>query len=476
MTPPKERGHILVVDDELNALKAMRSLLAAEGYEVTTASNGKEALDSMAASTPDVVVTDLRMPEIDGLELLRRARESHGDIPVIVVTAFGAVDTAVEAMRAGAADYLQKPIQIEELLVVLDRVLAYSRTREEVKRLRERLDDKFRPANMVGDSAAMRAVFKIVQQVAPARASVLITGESGTGKELVAQGIHEASPRKNAPFVKLHCAALAESLLESELFGHEKGSFTGAINRREGRFKQADGGTLFLDEIGEIPPATQVKLLRFLQERTFERVGSNETLRVDVRIIAATNRNLQEEVRTGRFREDLYYRLNVVSIEMPPLRQRGPDILALAEYFLKKYATENGKNVNGFTPPAVGRLGEYPWPGNVRELENAVERSVVLCEGAKIDVTDLPLFVQAPPQGAVRIPGSTFAEIEKFAIISTLESVGWSTSKAARILDISVRTIQYRLHEYGLSSKDREPSTQRADQFAAKPDKDTTIR
>jgi two-component system, NtrC family, response regulator HydG len=440
----------LLVDDERNALRTMKALLEGEGFAVRTAENGLRALEALAEAAPDVLVTDLKMPELDGLELLRRAKAVDDDLPVLVVTAFGEVDTAIAAMKAGALHYLQKPVRIEELVVLLEQALEHRGTRREVKALKSRLGEKLQPANMVGESPAMQAVWKVVAQVAPTRASVLITGESGTGKELVAQALHEQSPRKGAPFVKLHCAALAESLLESELFGHEKGAFTGAAGRREGRFKQADGGTLFLDEIGEISPAIQVKLLRFLQERTFERVGSNETVKVDVRLLAATNRDLVDEVRKGRFREDLYYRLNVVTIEMPPLRLRGGDVLALAEHFLRRYARENGKAVKGFAREAEARIAEYAWPGNVRELENAIERAVVMSEGPEIKAGDLPSALSSPRTGAVRIPGSTMAEIERHAILSTLEAAGGSTAKAARLLGVSVRTIQYRLREYGV--------------------------
>jgi two-component system response regulator HydG len=441
---------VLLVDDERNALRTLKALLEGEGFRVRTAADGRAALDEIAEAAPDVLVTDLKMPEVDGLELLRRAKAADEDLPVVVMTAFGDVETAIEAMKAGALHYLQKPVRVEELVVLIEQALEHRGARREVKALKSRLDEKLRPANMVGESPAMQAVWKVVSQVAPTRASVLLTGESGTGKELVAQAIHEQSPRKRAPFVKLHCAALAESLLESELFGHEKGSFTGAAGRREGRFKQADGGTLFLDEIGEIPPVIQVKLLRFLQERSFERVGSNETVKVDVRLIAATNRDLADEVQKGRFREDLFYRLNVVAIEMPPLRLRGGDAMALAEHFLKKYARENGKAVKGFTREAEARVAEYAWPGNVRELENAVERAVVLCEGPEIGAGDLPAALSSTRSGAVRIPGSTMAEIERHAILSTLEAVGGSTTKAARLLGVSVRTVQYRLREYGV--------------------------
>jgi two-component system response regulator HydG len=448
------RGEVLLVDDEPHAVKALKALLEGEGFAVRAAENGRRALELIADSPPDALVTDLKMPELDGLALLKRAKAADDELPVIVVTAFGEVDTAIEAMRAGALHYLQKPVRVDELVVLIDRALEHRGTRREVRALRSRLDEKLRPANMVGESPAMQAVWKVVAQVAPTRASVLIAGESGTGKELVAQAIHEQSPRKKAPFVKLHCAALAESLLESELFGHERGSFTGASGRREGRFKQADGGTLFLDEIGEIAPAIQIKLLRFLQERSFERVGSNETVKVDVRLITATNRDLAEEVRAGRFREDLYYRLNVVAIEMPPLRLRGGDATALAEHFLRRCAGDNGKAVEGFTREAGARIAEYAWPGNVRELENAIERAVVLCEGPRIDARDLPSALSAQRSGPVRVPGSTMAEIERHAILSTLDAVGGSTAKAARLLGLSVRTIQYRLREYATGARD----------------------
>jgi two-component system response regulator HydG len=391
------------------------------------------------------------MPGMDGLELLRRARELQPDLVVVLMTAFAEVETAVKAMQEGAEHYLTKPLQIEELVLVLRRALDRRSLQNEASELRARLKDRLRFDNIVGASPAMQEVFDVVEQVAPTKASVLITGESGTGKELVAQAIHENSPRAAAPFVKLHCAALAETILESELFGHEKGSFTGAAGRREGRFQQADGGTLFLDEIGEISPAIQVKLLRFLQEKTFERVGGNETVKVDVRIIAATNRDLAAEVAAGRFREDLYYRLNVVNIEMPPLRARPSDLLPLATHFLQRFAKENGKRIDGFADDAVERIAGYRWPGNVRELENIIERAVILCEGPKLTAKHLPAGVGPTVRGAMRIPGSTMAEIERHAILTTLEACGGRTSQAAQMLDISVRKIQYKLLEYGVT-------------------------
>jgi two-component system response regulator HydG len=445
------RARILVADDEASSRSGLSALLKDEGFEVVVAEDGYKALARLQETAPDVLLTDLRMPGLDGIELLKKAREVYPDLVVVLMTAFAGVETAVRAMQEGAEDYLTKPLQIDELVLVIERALERRKLRAETQMLRERIREKLRFENIIGSSPAMQEVFNVIEQVASSKASVLITGESGTGKELVAQAIHEHSPRSSAPFVKLHCAALAETILESELFGHEKGAFTGSVSRREGRFRQADGGTLFLDEIGDITPATQVKLLRFLQERTFERVGGNETIRVDVRIIAATNRDLQAEVAAGRFREDLFYRLNVVNIEMPPLRARPSDLLPLATHFLKRFAHENGKRVEGFDESALERVTSYRWPGNVRELENVIERAVVLCDGPHVSAKHLPAGVGAVTRGAVRIPGSTLQEIERHAILSTLEAVGGRTAQAAQMLDISVRKIQYKLHEYGVA-------------------------
>ncbi len=461
----ENHGRILVVDDEANARTALAELLRDEGYTVETAADGFKALPKLDEFAPDLVLTDLKMPGMDGIELMRKARA--GDDPdrvVIVMTAFGSVETAVEAMRQGATDYVTKPINIEELVIVIERGLERRRLRAEAGRLRERLSERHRIQNIVGASPPMQKLFEVMLQVAPSRASVLITGESGTGKELIAAALHEHSSRAAGPFVKLHCAALAETILESELFGHERGAFTGAVARRDGRFQQADGGTLFLDEIGEISPATQIKLLRFLQEHEFERVGGNQTIKVDVRVVAATNRNLLERVRDGKFREDLYYRLNVVSIEVPPLRARPSDIPLLAMHFLKKYAKENNKQIGGFTDDALARLARYGWPGNVRELENAIERAVVVCRGDAIRLEDLAPAIAAAEPGqdpaAPPIPGATLAELERYAILKTLEHTGGSTSRAAEILGISPRKIQYRLHEYqdGGAKSDEERS------------------
>jgi two-component system, NtrC family, response regulator HydG len=445
------RGRILVVDDEPTARQGLEKLLRRKGYRVQAEADGEAALQAAAEFAPDVVVTDLKMPKMDGIELLKQLRAQDRDVPVIVATAFGEVASAVAAMRAGADDYLTKPLELDELILAIERAMDRRALRSEAENLRRQLRERDGSGlqGMLGASAPMQSVYQTAQQVAGSRATVLITGESGTGKGELARAIHALSPRAKAPFVTLHCAALAESLLETELFGHEKGSFTGADRRYVGRFEQAHGGTVFLDEIGEISPALQVKLLRVLQERAFERVGSGETIKIDVRLIAATNRDLAQAVREGKFREDLYYRLNVVHVEMPPLRLRGRDSLLLAEHFLKRFVLENHARVKGFTERARHKILQHRWPGNVRELENAMERAVVLCNGDMIDVEHLPFEGAPDVQGGVRIPGSTMAEIERHAILSTVDAVDGSTSRAAEILDLSVRTIQYRMHTYG---------------------------
>ena len=468
----KTRGRILVVDDEANARQALAELLKDEGFAVETAADAFKAMHKLQEFSPDVVLTDLKMPGMDGLEFMRRAQDEDPDRAVVVMTAYGAVDTAVAAMRQGAADYIQKPINLDQLSVVLDRALERRQLRQETKLLRSRLSEKHRVDSIVGRSPVMRTMLDTIMQVAPSRASVLITGESGTGKELIAAAIHEHSPRSRGAFVKLHCGALAETLLESELFGHERGAFTGAVSRRDGRFQQAHGGTLFLDEIGEISPALQVKLLRFLQEHQFERVGGNQTIEVDVRVIAATHRDLMKRVKEGAFREDLYYRLNVVHVEVPPLRARKGDVPLLAMHFLEKYALENGKKVVGFSDEALEAMNRHNWPGNVRELENAVERAVVVSRNEVIRPQDLSPTVSqglsATPgaengsSGSPPVPGSTLADLEKYAILKTLEHTGGSTSRAAAMLGISARKIQYKLHEYGDAGlKSRAPRYQR---------------
>ena len=449
----KKRARLLIVDDEPAARSAMEQLLKAEGYTVDSAEDGLAALAIASERPPDAVVTDLDMPRMNGMELLEKLREQDAGLPVIVVTSLHDMTAAIQAMRAGAEDYLTKPVDFDALSLTIERALEHREIRAEAENLRRQIRERDAEGlqGLLGTSPVMQKVYRVARQVAASRATVLITGESGTGKGELARSIHALGPRAAKPFVTLHSAALAESLLESELFGHEKGSFTGADRRRAGRFEQADGGTLFLDEIGEIAPATQVKLLRVLQERTFERVGGNESVKVDVRVIAATNKDLAAEVQEGRFREDLYYRLNVVHVEMPPLRLRGSDILVLADHFLRKFALENHKRMEGFTSDARSKLLGFRWPGNVRALENAIERAVVLAEGLLIGAEDLPFDATPDALGALRIPGSTMAELERYAITKTLEATDGSTTKAADILDVSIRTIQYRLHEYGMT-------------------------
>ena len=454
------KANILVVDDEAAARTGLAELLKAEGYAVETAGDGFKAMGRLATFEPDLVLTDFNMPGLDGIELMEKLKEDHAELPVIVMTAFGAVETAVSAMRKGAADYLLKPLNMDELLIVLERALERTRLRRETSELRSRLDERYSYENIVGSSPEMQRLFKSVAQVAPSRATVLLSGESGTGKELVAAAIHHRSPRAAGPFVRLHCAALAETLLESELFGHERGAYTGADRKREGRFEQADGGTLFLDEVGEVSAGTQVKLLRVLQEREFERVGGNQTLHVDVRVIAATNRDLKAMVAAGRFREDLYYRLNVINLTLPSLRQRLSDVPALAMHFLRRYADENAKSVKSISDAALALLVNQSWPGNVRELENVIERAVVIAEGDTLEAEHLPPEFAAVSRrgGPPTIPGATMDDLERYAITKTLESVGGSTSRAAEILGISVRKIQYKLQEYGSASKSRVPA------------------
>jgi two-component system NtrC family response regulator/two-component system response regulator HydG len=451
----KNKGRVVVIDDEVNAASALETLLREDGYEVARANDARGGLLLLEQHQPDVVLTDLRMPGMDGLELLSRIKEVRPETMVILMTAYGTVKTAVKAMKLGAEDYLGKPIDVEELEVVLQKTLEKKRLLEETRLLRDRLDHKYRFDALVGESPEMLAAFKTIRQVAPSPSSVLLLGESGTGKELFAQALHQNSPRRNKPFVKVACAALPETLLESELFGHEKGSFTGALYTRAGRFEAADGGTLFLDEIGDISPTVQVKLLRFLEEREFERVGGNKTFRVDVRIVTATHRDLKKKLEEGSFREDLYYRLNVIEIQIPALRERGSDISLLAQHFLAKYARVNSKDVRGLSDEALALLLGHSWPGNVRELENAVERAVVLTTDPVLTPAHFPTLrgrvrteAANPSGGGVRIPGSPLHDIEREAILRTLEAVGGSTSRAAALLQISTRKIQYKLKEY----------------------------
>ncbi len=457
------KHRILVVDDEQNARDALKTILSEEGYEVAEAADGEAALAVLATFRPEAVLCDIRMPKFDGLEVLKRARADGYVGTFMMMTAHGSIETAVKAMRDGAEDFLTKPVDVGAVLARLEKVLEKSALKKENALLRERLREKYRFANIIGESAELQGVFDVVARAAPTRATILVLGESGTGKELIAQAIHEASPRRDKPFVKVNCAALTESLLESELFGHEKGSFTGALGRREGRFELANNGTLFLDELGEVSAGLQVKLLRVLQQQEFERVGGTQTVKVDVRVVAATNRDLEAEVKAGRFREDLYYRLNVVSVVLPPLRRRKSDLPALVNHFLEHYGRVHDKSMTGLAPGTLNALLSYDWPGNVRELGNVIERAVVLARGSELTSDDLPAALRGPRPAVVGggnlIPGATLYDIEREAILRTLELVDGSTSRAADVLRISVRKIQYRLKEYA-----------DADRSAAKPE------
>jgi DNA-binding NtrC family response regulator len=454
MTSPqrtKAKGRILIVDNEPTARASLERVLRREGFVVKSAADGATAVELAAEFAPDVVVTDLSVLGMKEGSILGPLRQQDHGIPVIVATDFGDVASAVSALRAGADDYVTKPINTDALLVSIDRAAERRALMAEAENLRRHAREQAAEGlrGLIGTSPVMQSVYRVARQVAGSRATVLITGESGTGKGEVAKAIRALSPRAKKPFVSLHCAALAESLLESELFGHEKGAFTGADKQRAGRFEQANGGTLFLDEVGDISPALQVKLLRVLQDRTFERVGGNDSVKVDVRLLAATNRDLAKDVREGRFREDLYYRLNVVRIDMPPLHLRGGDAVLLATHFLKRFAEENHAPARTFSDAARVKISRHRWPGNVRELENAIERAVVLSNESVIGDADLPFEADPELRLGIRIPGSTMAEVERYTLFATLEAAGGSTAKAAAILDLSVRTIQYRLQQYG---------------------------
>ena len=445
--------HILVVDDDAYVREPTEEILRRKGYEVDTATDGKSALSKLDEADYDLILSDIKMPGMDGMALLEAARAKFPDTHIIMMTAFGSVDNAVEALRKGAYDYIQKgsadPAEIE---LVVERALKYQDTERENKRLRSELQDKYSFSNMIGKAHNMEQVFDLIDTVADSRATVLVTGESGTGKELVARALHYNSSRRTAPFIRLNCAALPKDLMESELFGHEKGAFTGAIKQTRGRFEMADGGTLLLDEISEIDPALQAKLLRVLQEREFERIGSTQTIKVDVRIVATTNRDLQKEVEAGNFREDLYYRLNVIEMGLPPLRERKEDIPALVQTFVAKFNEENDKSVSGLADETLDALLQYDWPGNIRELENYTERAVVVAQREILTPGDYPQRLISGPQGnndgGLHV-GMTVHEMERRLIMKTLESCKGNRTEAAGLLGISTRTLRNKLHEYG---------------------------
>ena len=447
---------ILVADDEPSHRQMIEAVLAAEGYEVTQAEDGQAAISAIEDRFYDLVIMDIRMPNVDGIQALQKIKQISPDIPVIIMTAYASVGTAVDALKSSAYDYLIKPLDIEELKILVAKALHHHQLEQENIYLKERLNDRFDFSNIIGHSPAMKKLFETMALVAPSEATVIIVGESGTGKELIANAIHQNSPRKDRPFIKVNCAALPETLLESELFGHEKGAFTGAIARKQGRFQLAHKSSIFLDEIAEMAPATQAKILRVLQEREFEPVGSTQTIKVDTRVIAATNKNLEEEIREGRFREDLYYRLNVVTVDVPPLHLRREDIPILADFFLKPYAEKNRRLIKGFTPRATDLLMRYDWPGNVRELENIIERAVIMARGEMITPLEFPIDLQNLDEELKEsridlTPGRSLKEVEKVMILRTLEEAGGNRTHAARILGISRRTLQLKLKEYGIN-------------------------
>ena len=450
-----DRKTILVVDDESSHRMMLKAHLNEEGFEVIEASDGKEAVDLVSLHFYDLILMDIRMSVMDGMEALQQIKKISPVIPVIMMTAFGSIDSAVEALKAGADDYLTKPLDMDELLLKVKKVLHYRHLEKENLLNRERLGERFDFSNIIGKSPAMKVLFDTLAMVAPTDATVLLFGESGTGKEIVANAIHQNSQRKEQAYIKVNCAALPETLLESELFGHEKGAFTGAQARRKGRFELADRGTLFLDEIGEMSPATQAKILRVLQEKEFETVGGTKTISVDVRIIAATHKKLEVEVKAGRFREDLFYRLNVVPITIPSLRNKKEDIPLLAEHFLKMYTEKNNTDIKTIDPRVMDALVRYPWPGNVRELENIVERMVIMSRGDRILFEDLPpdfKTLQNGEEEGSNLIGSSLKEIEREVILKTLEQTKGNRTRAALVLGVTRKTLQNKIKEYGIPS------------------------
>ena len=452
-----EKTKILIAEDEKTQRDLLEGFLKKEGFSVDAVANGREALQKLEGDFYDIALIDYKMPELDGLQTLRKIRSLSPDLPVVMMTAYGTIETAVASMKEGALDYLTKPIDLDELLLIFQKVLERSHLIKENRELKTKLQERYTFNNIVYTSTKMEEVMGLVARVAPSQATILIRGESGTGKELIANAIHYPSLRSGNPFVIVSCSAIPETLLESELFGHEKGAFTGAAQRRIGRFEEADAGTIFLAEIGELSPGIQVKLLRILQEKEFQRLGSNATLKIDVRVIAATHRNLEESMKKGQFREDLYYRLNVISISLPPLRERKEDISLLIDYFLKKYSERNQKKISDISKEARALLLRHPYPGNVRELENLIERAVVLCRGEIITTQDLPFHLQeekserlgAFPAKDKSLPES-LEEIERDLIVKALHQYQGVQTKAAESLGISERVLRYKLKKYGI--------------------------
>ena len=450
MSNPKR---VLVVDDDETHRLMLQATLESEGYAVHEADDGLTAVEAVKEEFYDLILMDIRMVHMGGIDALKEIKRISPGIPVLIMTAFASIETAVQAMRFGAYDYITKPLDIEKLKRSIASELEHSDLRQEVAVLKERIGDRFDLSNIIGKSRRMREVFELLAMAAPSDAAVLIRGESGTGKELIANAIHQNSPRASNPLIKVNCAALPESLLESELFGHERGAFTGAVSMRKGRFELADGGSIFLDEISEMAPTMQAKLLRVTQEHEFERVGGMKTIKADIRIISATNKDLEQEIKEGRFREDLFYRLNVISVPLPPLRERKEDIPLLAEHFLSIYSEKNRRLMKGFQPRALDLLMRYDWPGNIRELENTIERSVIMTRGDNISPTDLPMNIQAmggelEDDNTGVTPGWSLKEVERDLIIKTLEQTDGNKTKAAEILSINRKTLQNKIKEY----------------------------
>lgn len=449
---------LLIVDDDRTHCRMLEAVLGAEGYATAGAADGRQAVARVQAERYDLVLMDIRMTGMDGMAALHAIKQLEPDLPIVMMTAFSSVSTAVEAMKAGAYDYLTKPLDTDELKMLVSKALRHHALEKENLFLKEQLGSRFDFANIIGRSRAVQQLLETVALVAPTDATVLIQGESGTGKELIANAIHQNSPRREHPLIKVNCAALPETLLESELFGHERGAFTGATTARKGRFQLAHRGTLFLDEIGEMPLTLQPKLLRVLQERTFEPVGGTKSIQVDTRIVTASNTDLPSAVQEGRFRQDLFYRINVVGITAPPLRKRPEDIALLADHFLKQYAKQNHRAVKGFSPKAIELLMRHPWPGNVRELENLVERSVIMARGPSITVKEFPEGFREAAGPSSRTPAVAAAAgdrslktLEKEMILRTLADTGGNRTRSARILGISRRTLQLKLKEYGVN-------------------------
>lgn len=463
-------GQILVVDDDALVNEFFEAVLKKLGYDVKTAASGEIALNLLCEIEFDVILSDVKMPQMTGIELLKRVKAESPDAVVIMITAYGTVKDAVEAMKLGAYDYILKPILPDELELAVARAVEHRRLILENRILRAEIRSRFNFDRIVGADKKLIDLLETLSSAAKSRATILIRGESGTGKELIARAIHYNSPRSNGPFIKLNCAALPEGLIESELFGHEKGAFTNAIKQSQGRFELADGGTLLLDEVSEIPSGVQAKLLRVIQEREFERVGSGTTTRVDVRLVATTNKNLEEEVKAGRFRDDLFYRLNVIPLYLPPLRERNSDVPMLTEHFIQKYNDENHRSINGITEKGMKLLLNYHWPGNVRELENYIERAVVLCKGDRITESDLPGYLALGELALHSVSGAgemTLAEMEKVMIIEALQKHGGNRTKASEALGISSRTMRNKLHEYGMMESD-EPAVSVGDEVQEK--------